>query len=153
MTRLFNQKRKKMGEIILKAGLIGTKRKFFHLNLFGCHIYITTHLMRTRQARDKRWISDEEWHNSEKYKLKSMMYEKMGGVCSCCGQYRSFNKLHLHHVLPWHVYPEFENKEWNLKLYCHECHKRLHNNPLWEAREMREVADMYGVRLEERYVC
>ena len=79
MTRLFNQKRKKMGEIILKAGLIGTKRKFFHLNLFGCHIYITTHLMRTRQARDKRWLSDEEWHNSEKYKLKSMMYEKMGG--------------------------------------------------------------------------
>lgn len=68
-----------MGEIILKAGLIGTKRKFFHLNLFGCHIYITTHLMRTRQARDKRWLSDEEWHNSEKYKLKSMMYEKMGG--------------------------------------------------------------------------
>ena len=137
----------------MRQGLIGTKRKFFHLNLFGCHIYITRHLMRTRQLRDRRWLSAECYHQSKHYQLKKMMYEKTGGVCSCCGQYRSFKKLHLHHVLPWHVYPEYENEEWNMKMYCNECHKKLHHNPLWEAREMREVASAYGVRLEERYVC
>lgn len=56
-------------------------------------------------------------------------------------------------MLPWHVYPEYENEEWNMRMYCVECHKKLHRNPLWEAREMREVASAYGVRLEERYVC
>ena len=137
----------------MRQGLIGTKRKFFHLNLFGCHIYITRHLMRTVQLRDRRWLSAECYHQSKHYQLKKMMYEKTGGVCSCCGQYRSFKKLHLHHVLPWHVYPGSENEEWNMRMYCVECHKKLHHNPLWEAKEMREVASAYGVRLEERYVC
>ena len=68
-----------MGEIIMRQGLIGTKRKFFHLNLFGCHIYITRHLMRTRQLRDRRWLNAECYHQSKHYRLKKMMYEKTGG--------------------------------------------------------------------------
>ena len=74
-----------MGEIIMRQGLIGTKRKFFHLNLFGCHIYITRHLMRTRQLRDRRWLSAECYHQSKHYQLKKMMYEKTGGYAPAAG--------------------------------------------------------------------
>ena len=46
--------------------------------------------------------------------------------CKCCGKKGSFlNRLELHHILPFHLYPHLEREPTNVITLCRRCHLLL----------------------------
>ena len=117
--------------------------------VFGIYFYVTKIRMRPKQKRDEK--SYDEYRNSIKYSYKRRLFEELGGVCQCCGRQLKYSRLQLHHVLPWHMYPEYEDDIRNMRLLCSDCHKALHDNPFAEVKEMELMAKRLGVDLGDRY--
>lgn len=68
-----------------------------------------------------------KWESVQKKFLKNNFY------CAACG---ATNKLNVHHILPFHVYPEYELKEENLITLCmseNKCHFLVGHGSSWKA--------------------
>ena len=82
------------------------------------------------------------WHKVEKDVLSK------NPVCASCG---TTDKLQVHHMRPFHLYPELELDESNLIVLCmekeHECHLKLGHGDDWKAYNpnvKKDVATVHG---------
>lgn len=94
------------------------------IKLGTIYIYITKYRMKRRDKLDKLRSNKRGQLN----RTKKRIYQKTGGVCSCCGEIFPLDELKIHHVIPVAVNPKLIAKESNLKLMCEECHVEYHKN-------------------------
>lgn len=64
----------------------------------------------------------------EKVRLEHLQIE---AVCAWCGQ-SDVKKLEVHHIKPFHVYPNLELEQSNLITFCRFCHFVVGHNCNWE---------------------
>ena len=55
--------------------------------------------------------------------------------CQICGEK---NKLHVHHIFPRHLYPQFSLNVNNLIVLCDKCHTKIHIHTIWGEEWMKE---------------
>ena len=65
--------------------------------------------------------------NAILYKIKSLLPKR----CHLCG--RSGNDLA--HTLPKSIFPEYYCEEWNLKIFCRECHNEYDGNREFRSKQ------------------
>lgn len=78
---------------------------------------------------------DPKWHKVEKqFLLKNP-------CCAACG---SKNKLQVHHIHPFHLFPDRELDETNLMTLCmdKECHLKLGHGRDWRAYNPHVTIDI-----------
>lgn len=78
------------------------------------HVYNVTHS--TIREKIKSRSRSSQWDNVREEFLKSSPF------CLACG---SSTRLQVHHVKPFHIYPELELDQMNLVALCmseHDCH-------------------------------
>ena len=59
--------------------------------------------------------------------------------------------MELHHILPWSKFGWLHDDKRNLLFICHDCHKRIHNNPYLNIRLMEAKAEELNVDIKEVY--
>lgn len=69
---------------------------------------------------------------SSKWRKIRNEYLKSHNFCRACG---TQNKLEVHHIKPFHLYPELELEENNLITLCessYDCHLKIGHNGNWK---------------------
>ena len=138
------------------------------------HVGFTMNTFLETMNNEKKWI--RRWHafglcfavsngrikkrDERRYKggwvdymdIREKLFEAQGRRCPHCGkEATTFKELEAHHVLPWGRFPELRNKQKNLILLCHRCHKEVHCNPWLNIAMMERKAEELGIDLAERY--
>lgn len=92
------------------------------IKIFGIYIYVSKYRLKRRDKLDDKRRNKRRILN----RAKKRIYQKNGGVCSCCGKAFPIDELRIHHVVPVAVNPKLIAKESNLKLMCEACHVEFH---------------------------
>ena len=75
--------------------------------------------MRQRKRRDIR-----QYSASSRKSKKRTLYALYGGMCFECAVEHEMEQLTFHHIVE--VSNGGSNRNENLRLVCHPCHRRLH---------------------------
>lgn len=92
------------------------------IKIFGLYIYVSKYRLKRRDKLDDKRRNKRHTLN----RAKKRIYQKTGGVCSCCGETFPIDALSIHHIIPVSVKPKLIVKENNLKLMCEACHVEFH---------------------------
>ena len=112
-------------------------------------MYFTLSSCRVKMRYETHERSRKLANNQRDMKVK--MYKKLQGVCPICGKHFDPQWMELHHVLPWHRFPELRGMKKNHMLLCHDCHKEIHCNPYLNIRLQEEKAKELGINLKKYY--
>lgn len=93
-----------------------------------------------------------EKHRSPKWSQFRKEFLKKHPACEACG---TTSKLDVHHILPFHVYPNLELSEGNCIVLCRtggSCHLTFGHLQDWESwnTRVREDAAQYLLRVQTR---
>ena len=70
-------------------------------------------------------------------------------VCPFC---KTTKKIELHHIFPYHLFPQYENSFWNLVWACRDCHFKFCHHLDWSAFNPNVLEDIkwYKEKIENR---
>ncbi len=88
------------------------------------YIYITKQRMKKRGKRDNYTRN----HRFALLTEKERRWRKNGGCCEECGKKMAMHQLEMHHVIPVSERPDLITRKSNLKMLCHECHMKKHQD-------------------------
>lgn len=110
------------------------------IRIFGFNIYITRHGMRRRVSRKYDLVMPKK----KRKEIHDKLYERANGKCEMCGKplvtYKSDlrninNQGYCHHIVPLSMGGPWGDTR-NLLFVCHECHKRIHANPMTYGKQI-----------------
>ena len=86
---------------------------------------------------------------SPDWQTKSNEYKKHNGSCRACG---ATTKLEIHHIFPFHLYPELEMVEDYWITLCRDCHYLFGHLKDWKSWNptVREDAAKFLVQVKNR---
>ena len=76
-------------------------------------------------------------------------FRAVNKLCPC----GSDDDLNVHHIFPFHLYPQFELEWWNLITLCRKHHYEFGHNEDWKAFNPFVVDDMkaQALRIQKRF--
>jgi 5-methylcytosine-specific restriction endonuclease McrA len=69
-------------------------------------------------------------HRNSHWQAKEKQMVATKKMCEACGTKKH---LEVHHILPFHRYPEKELVDTNLIVLCHRCHQMLGHGDNWKS--------------------
>lgn len=87
---------------------------------------------------DKRWLN-----------LRERVIDAYGNLCMCCGKIVHGNELHIDHIYPKSLYPQFKYNLANLQVLCAKCNIKKSNKNTKDYRTS-EQKRVFGEILIER---
>lgn len=92
------------------------------IKIFGFYLYISTCRLKRRGSRDNLCRN----RHKKLLRHRARLYDRQGGCCAVCGRVLGENDFEIHHVIAVSDRPDLVAKLSNLRLLCHECHRRVH---------------------------
>ena len=113
----------------------------------GWRLYLT-HNFRLKNSQSR----DQERNHNGIVDAKRIKWAKTDGHCEICGvKIEKFNRVEIHHILPWWRFPKFETDQRNLLILCHDCHQTIHRNPFIECKMITEKCKELGIDYQDYY--
>ena len=119
------------------------KQKRINFKLFGWRIFFDFDREDEIQSKRKR----RSRLCQQIKELRNRRYRKTNGCCEMCGQHFDKDKMQMHHVMPFSLFPQWSRKSWNLMLLCPRCHWQMHFNALINSEAMQRTATSHGFNL------
>jgi len=118
-----------------------------NVKIFGWHLYASREKLRIRRAATVHYRGNLTNRMRE---LRNRRYNK-NGCCESCGEHGEKEQFQMHHILPFATFPQLARKNWNLIMLCPRCHYMIHNNPVWNAGLMQQIARKHNIDIEREY--
>ena len=80
---------------------------------------------------------NKDFYHSKKWELMRLSIMRRDGyMCRCCKRYgKNVSASHVHHILPYEIYPEYSMERWNLISLCQTCHNKMHDRDTHDLSE------------------
>jgi hypothetical protein len=82
----------------------------------------------SRYGYDTRKVGKTYDHKKHRWHLKAWADDVKASWNNKCASCESTEKLHAHHIIPKHLFPENELLVQNGICLCHDCHWQLHRH-------------------------
>lgn len=84
--------------------------------------------------------------------IKHVLWQERKHECALCKKALEYKQAQVHHVLPYHRFPDLATKRNNMIFVCNDCHREIHyRNPFLNIHLMREKAREFGLNLKDYY--
>lgn len=82
---------------------------------------------------------------------KHRYLEEHNNKCPICGQEKTYDDCHIHHVLPYSKWEWLYDDTRNWMVVCRDCHKEIHTNPYLNISLMEAKAKELNINLKEEF--